>query len=1067
MLPRPRTAEGGYTRASGTGGRGRVADELDGYGRSPDGRPNGTGRGGQHAQGRTPRGGARDNGGARDSGGTPDSGERPYGRGAADAPRDGRGENGYRGEHGHRSRRDAPDGRTGPDRRDGRRAPSGPGRDERGSRGRDAAQYGNGRRDVRDDVRERLRRNGIGGADGLDGAGGRSRQRPSRYGPGEDGWDDSIVGRLRGRLRSNAAGGADDWDGPDGPLRRRLRKKGPGDGDWDGPGGRSPRRKGSWWRHWSWKKALGVVAAACGVVVIVSAAGVAYAYSKTTIPSIQTAVFQQKSSVYFSDGKTLIGQFGTTDREILNYNQFPAVLRNAVVAAEDKNFWHEGGISPSGIIRAAYYDLTKSGGNLQGASTITQQLVRNYYTNIGTAQTFSRKIKEIFVAEKLAQVKSKQWILQQYLNTIYLGNGAYGVAAAANVYFGLTPSDLSKITPAQAAMIAAMIQSPGYYTANPQGGQAYQALVYRWHYVITAMAGMGTLSSSEAAQLKFPTLAKAVNNSWSGYKGYIMNAVQYELENTYHFSASKIDNGGLRIVTTFNKSLMSSLYATVRKDEKEMKNCAPPAILSAAAPAGCKGLPKWVHVGAVLEQPGTGAILAMYSGANYNKDQYDNALQSRNQVGSSFKPYVLATAVKMGMNVQTSKLDGLSPLWIPPDSNPVTYAKPGGTSPGSAWYEVFNDESGNNNFPGVSVKDATAFSLNTAYTDLWHRVAFDPENNSHPVVNMAAAFGVDTKASGLQTMQDEAGTALGQASLTVEEQATTIATLANDGEYSTPHVIQQITDGSEIIPARIAHRQVLTKDQAADVDWAMDADTQPGGTAAGLGLDNGQTVIAKTGTTNLSQSAFFMGATPKYAMAVGMFVSKPTCPKRLQAECSAVGSLQFAPPAGIQSLFGVGGLSGYGGQYPALLWHDFFNANFDNLPLTQFLPVNDDGTSWNLMGPYAPPKPKKPQHQQQTGSGNPGCGHHHHFPLGPCGGPTPTGNPTPTGSPTPSVSPTGNPTQPPGFGPRHGGTSGGAGAGALALGAVVFAGPSLSVIGRLRDRRRRKAAVPREGPPAS
>ncbi len=150
-------------------------------------------------------------------------------------------------------------------------------------------------------------------------------------------------------------------------------------------------------------------------------------------------------------------------------------------------------------------------------------------------------------------------------------------------------------------------------------------------------------------------------------------------------------------------------------------------------------------------------------------------------------------------------------------------------------------------------------------------------------------------------MQDEAGTALGQASLTVEEQATTIATLADHGQYSTPHVIQQITDGSQVIPARIVHRQVLTPDQAADVDWAMSFDTQPGGTAAGLGLDNGQTVIAKTGTTNLSQSAFFMGATPKYAMAVGMFVSKPTCPPRLQAQCSSRRRpWRSQPPAGIQ-----------------------------------------------------------------------------------------------------------------------------------------------------------------------
>ena len=1037
------------------GGRGRGVDELDGYGRSPGGHSNGKGRGGQHAQGRGSRGGARD------------SDERP-GRGK-DAPRgSGRGDNGYR------SRRGAPDPGSGGDRRDGRRAPAGPGRggpgDDRGRRSshsRAAAQAGNGRRDIRDDLRERLRRNGIGGGDGWNGAGGRSRGRP---GPGEDGWDDSIVGRLRGRLSRNAAGGADDWDAPSGPLRRFGKKRTAGDGD--GPGGRPPRRKGSWWRHWSWKKALGVVAAIIGGLIILGAGGIAYAYSKTTIPSIQSAVFQQKSSVYFSDGKTLVGQFGTTNRMILNYNQIPPNLRNAVVAAEDKNFWHEGGISPSGIIRAAYYDLTSSGGNLQGASTITQQLVRNYYTNIGTAQTFSRKIKEIFVAQKLAQAKSKQWILQQYMNTIYLGNGAYGVAAAAQDYFGYTPATIHKITPAQAAMIAAMIQSPGQYNPNPDAGANYTGLVLRWHYVINAMAGMGTLSSSEAAQQKFPTIVKAINNNWSGYKGYIMNAVQYELENTYHYSPSKIDNGGLRIVTTFNKNLMNSLYATVRKDEKIMHSCNPPAILAGEARAPmCKGLPKWVHVGVVLEQPGTGAILAMYSGANYNKDQYDNALQSRNQVGSSFKPYVLATAVQQGMNVQSSVLDGDSPLWIPPDTMPTTLGKVGnGTvAPWPGGYQVTNDESGGNSLGPVSVKTATAVSLNTAYTDLWHRVAYNAQTHAHSVVNMAAAFGVDTKLSGLVAMQDEAGSALGQASLTVEEQATTIATLANHGEYSSPHVIQQITDGSQVIPAQIVHREVLTPVQAADVDWAMSFDTQAGGTAAGLGLNNGQEVIAKTGTTNLAQSAFFMGATPKYAAAVGMFVSKPTCPKRLQAQCSSVGSLSFQPPPGIQSLFGVGDMSGYGGQYPALIWHDFFNAKFGNVPISLFPPVNVNGFSkWNLMGAAAvKPKPKpKPQNQNPQGGGGQGCGHGHHHFLPPCGGnPTPTAQPT--GNPTPTATPTITPTGPPaGFAPRAATSSGGAGAGALVVGAVVFAGPSLSVIGRLRERRRRKAMGARERPPA-
>ena len=298
-------APDGYARASGTGGRG--TGELDDYSRSPGRRRTSPDGRGQHAQGR-----------ARDSG------ERYSARGAADAPANGG------------SRRDAPG--TGPAR--------GSQWDERGgrsSRGRSGDPFSAERRDVRDDLRERLRRNGIGDWDGAD----RSRQRPGRNGTREDGWDDGVAGR-RGRSGRHPAAAVDDWDSPDGPSHRRSRKKGADGGDRDGPGGRPPRRKGSWWRHWTWKKVLGVVAAIIGFFIICGAAGVAYAYSKTTIPNVQAGVFEQQSKVYFSDGKTLIGTYGKTNRIILNYNQIPAVLRNAVVAAEDKNFWHEGGISPTG-----------------------------------------------------------------------------------------------------------------------------------------------------------------------------------------------------------------------------------------------------------------------------------------------------------------------------------------------------------------------------------------------------------------------------------------------------------------------------------------------------------------------------------------------------------------------------------------------------------------------------------------------------------------------------------------------------------------------------------------------
>ncbi|MGH3158529.1 MAG: penicillin-binding transpeptidase domain-containing protein, partial [Streptosporangiaceae bacterium] len=143
-----------------------------------------------------------------------------------------------------------------------------------------------------------------------------------------------------------------------------------------------------------------------------------------------------------------------------------------------------------------------------------------------------------------------------------------------------------------------------------------------------------------------------------------MQAVQNELESLYHYTPQQIDNDGLHVVTTFSKSMMNQLYATVGQEERQMAAVGPGA-----------ALPRYAHVGAVLEDPSTGAILAMYSGPSYTRKgchcQYDNALLSRNQVGSSFKTYVLATAVKQGMSVQTSLLNGDSPLQIPPDSSPT------------------------------------------------------------------------------------------------------------------------------------------------------------------------------------------------------------------------------------------------------------------------------------------------------------------------------------------------------------------------------------------------------------
>ncbi len=258
-----------------------------------------------------------------------------------------------------------------------------------------------------------------------------------------------------------APGGPGGPAGPGGPS---------GPGGPGGPGrpggpagpGRPGKRKGSWWRHWTWKKALAVTGGLAVLFVVCLFGVYQYIASSTTIPDALASANYQNTTVYYSDGKTVLGTIGTVNRQDLTFSQIPVKLQDSVLAAEDRSFWTEGGISPTGILRAAYDDVTSSGGSLSGGSTLTQQFVKNYYDGVGVQQTASRKIKEIFIAQKLTKTKSKQWILTNYLNLIYLGDNSYGVAAAAQTYFG---KPVSQLTTAQDAVIAAIIQEPSTVSA--------------------------------------------------------------------------------------------------------------------------------------------------------------------------------------------------------------------------------------------------------------------------------------------------------------------------------------------------------------------------------------------------------------------------------------------------------------------------------------------------------------------------------------------------------------------------------------------------------------------------
>ena len=669
------------------------------------------------------------------------------------------------------------------------------------------------------------------------------------------------------------------------------------------------------------------MAAGFGGLVLLCVAGITYAYAKTTVPTdASQAAMQQQSTVYFSDGKTVVGTFGNTNRQLLQYNQISPFMRDAVVAAEDRSFYTEGGVSPKGIMRAAYEDVFNSGGSsggsLQGGSTITQQFVRNYYANIGTQQTASRKVKEIFVALKVAKEKSKAWILTQYLNTIYLGEGAYGVGAAAETYFGIPASQLNV---AQAAMIAATIQSPSYYP-TPAG---HQALVARWHYVLNGMVTMGDLTAQQAATEKFPTVLSAQDQHVGSapYDSYILGLV-----------AERAGDGwGVQVVVGPDRQRR----APYRHHDQQADDG--PAVQRGESEREADGRGRR---GAALVRAGGRRAAESADGGHRGllrrtrrrtcrpstaMNCSDNTVLTREQVGSSFKPYVLATAVQQGMNVSTTMLDGYSPLWIPPDSEPMTPASGSQADASSNWFKEQNDD--NAEYGPMSVAQAEAQSSNTAFTDLIHRVG------TQNVVNMAKQFGVNTVTSGLQGDEGHVGMALGQDSLSVTEQDTMLATLDNDGTYHAAHVIQQIGQGTVTYPSRISSTQVLTPALDSQVQYAMSFDTINGtGTAAAM--SDGRPIIAKTGTTDSAQSAFFIGAIPQYALTVGIFTEN-------QGNHTT------------ETLNGLGGNvgGGFGGYWPARIWRTFAEDQFAPLPIQQFPSPQFTGQTWNMFGPGMLPAP--------------------------------------------------------------------------------------------------------------
>jgi membrane peptidoglycan carboxypeptidase len=557
--------------------------------------------------------------------------------------------------------------------------------------------------------------------------------------------------------------------------------------------------------------------------LVLGAGTFAAAYMLIDIPDPNEAFQAETTTVYYSDGKHQIGTFEMQNRDAIPLRKVPRHVQDAVVAAENREFWTDEGIDPLGIARAAYSNL--QGGSTQGASTITQQYVKNLY--LSQEQTYSRKFREIFLAIKIDQQLSKEQILEGYLNTIYYGRGAYGIQAAAKAYFD---KPASKLTIREGAVLAAVLNSPG--TMDPAiEKDNRQELMARYQYVLDGMADTGAIGAQKAEKLErhLPKLEQPEDsgNTLGGPKGYLLELVEEQLV-AEGFTQDEIYGGGLKVVTTLNYQVQKAAQRAVRE----------------TAPHGLKDL----HIGMSSVQPGTGALRAMYGGRDYVQSQL-NWAEEGGQPGSAFKPFALAAGLRAGFTRDDSYFDGDSPFPM----------RGGG--------DVENQ--GDTDYGPVSLQEATTQSINTAYVDMTLQMRDGPEK----VIKAAEDAGVDEDPT--DPLQPVGGIALGAYRVPVTEMAEGYATFAANGRQADWYVLEKITesDGSVRYRHQKGSDRAFTPAIASNVTAGLQkVIDDPDGTAYGTVSSFGRPAAGKTGTATSDggevSSSWFVGYTPQLSTAV-------------------------------------------------------------------------------------------------------------------------------------------------------------------------------------------------------
>ncbi len=526
-------------------------------------------------------------------------------------------------------------------------------------------------------------------------------------------------------------------------------------------------------------------------------------------PSITTRVY--------ADNHELIDEFFLEDRKVIKYENIPKMVIQAFVAAEDARFFQHRGFDMQSMSRAFFKNL-EAGRIVQGGSTITQQVAKTLY--LSPEKSYMRKIKEALLAYKIDTYLTKEEIITLYLNHIYLGHGTYGIEAAAQGYFGKSASDL---TLGEAALLAGLPKAPSNYSPYLHPERAYQ----RQAYVLTRMLEDGYITEAQKKQALTRALRFRSIKPKDKIAPYFIENVRRYIQEKY--GSDVLYKEGLEVYTTLNIPMQKAAREAVKQGLRELEER--------------EHYEKGLVQGALLVMdPKTGAIRAMVGGRNFNRSEFNRATQSRRQPGSAFKPLIYTAAFDKGMTPSTVIVD-----------SPIIYPDP--SSPDGVWKPKNFDEK----FQGpTTLHNALVHSRNIITIKVLEEIGVDY------AASYAANMGITS------TLSKNLSMALGTSGVTLQELVRAYGVLANEGKRVEPFFITKIVDrtGHVFEEAQVKVEQVIDPRIAFMTSYVMQ-DVVESGTGQRV-KRLGRPVAGKTGTTDETRDAWFLGFTP--SMVAGVWV---------------------------------------------------------------------------------------------------------------------------------------------------------------------------------------------------